>query len=198
MKRRDFLKFLGLSAASVSIGGCDFGGPGLAKSKKMPNIVIILSDDLGYAELSCQGATQLSTPNIDSLARDGIRCTNAYTSGPICAPTRAGLMTGRYQNRFGYETFTHPAKRQREDDIGVPTDEIFFSQIFQKAGYKTGIIGKWHLGYNEKYRPNNRGFDEFFGFLAGGHDYYLWNSGYHGPIYRNSEKQKQPPKGREY
>jgi len=204
MKRSDFLRLLGFSTALMAISrrGLSKFNIGDDRVNRLPNIVIILSDDLGYEELSCQGAEDLKTPHIDSIARDGIRCTNAYSSGPVCAPTRAGLLTGRYQNRFGYETFTGSVQRQIEHDIGVPLDEIFFSQILQKAGYKTAIIGKWHLGHNEKYRPNRRGFDEFFGFLPGGHDYFKWNSDYHstatGPIYRNAEPQKQPPKGKEY
>jgi len=157
-----------------------------------------LTDDVGYAGLGCQGGQDMSTPNIDSLARDGTRCTNAYASGPVCAPTRAGLMTGRYQNRFGYETHTGSPRQQVKDDIGVPTAEIFLPEILQKGRYKTAIIGKWHLGLNEKYRPNGRGFDEFFGFLAGDHDYYDWGSQSSNPIYRNSEIQQQPPSDREY
>lgn len=204
MKRSDFLRFVGFSAASMAMSGCRLSklNIGKVRGSRLPNIIIILSDDLGYAELSCQGAKDLRTPNIDSLARDGIRCTDAYASGPVCAPTRAGLMTGRYQNRFGYQTFTGSVQRQIKEDIGVPTSEIFFSQIIQKTGYKTAMIGKWHLGHNEKYRPNKRGFDEFFGFLPGGHDYFKWNSDYHstaiGPIYRNAEPQNQPPRGEEY
>lgn len=204
MKRHDFIKLIGLGTASLAMSGCRLNTLNSRKirNKGLPNIVIILSDDLGYAELSCQGAKDLRTPNIDLLAHDGIRCTDAYSSGPVCAPTRAGLLTGRYQNRFGYQTLTGPVQRQIKEDIGVPMDEIFFSELLQNAGYKTAIIGKWHLGYNEKYRPNRRGFDEFFGFLPGGHDYFKWNSDYdpraRGAIYRNSEPQKQPPKGKEY
>ncbi|MHC4123050.1 MAG: sulfatase-like hydrolase/transferase [Planctomycetota bacterium] len=202
MRRRDFLKFVSLGITSITVGGCGLDKFGSIKSNGLPNIVIILSDDLGYAELSCQGAKDLTTPNIDSLARDGIRCTDAYSSGPVCAPTRAGLMTGRYQNRFGYQTLTGSVQRQIEEDLGVPVSEIFFSQIIQKAGYKTAMIGKWHLGHNEKYRPYKRGFDEFFGFLPGGHDYFEWDCDIHptasGLIYRNEEPQKQPPKGEGY
>jgi arylsulfatase A-like enzyme len=200
MKRRRFLKLAGFGALSaLTPEPClRQWSSGTAKEDTGPNIVIILSDDVGYAGLSCQGAQDISTPNLDSLARDGTRCTNAYASGPVCAPTRAGLMTGRYQNRFGYETLTGSLNRQIKEEIGVPTEEIFFPEILQKTGYKTAIIGKWHLGVNEKFRPNARGFDEFFGFLAGDHDYFTWNSKSGTVIYRNSEIQKQPPEGKEY
>jgi arylsulfatase A-like enzyme len=204
MRRCEFLRYLGLGAASIALSSCGSKQSDIEDDStgRPPNILIILSDDLGYAELSLQGAKDLKTPHIDSLAREGIHFTNAYASGPICAPTRAGLLTGRYQNRFGYQTYTGSVKRQIKEDLGVPTSEVFFSEILQKSGYKTGMIGKWHLGHNEKYRPNNRGFDEFFGFLPGGHDYFKWNSDYHasaiGPIYRNDEPQDQPPEGEEY
>ena len=200
MRRRGFLELAGLGAISALTPGfsslkLNSGNP---KKAPLPNIVIILTDDLGYAGIGCQGGRGISTPNIDSLARDGIRCTNGYASAPVCAPTRAGLMTGRYQNRFGYETHTGSTGRQVKEDIGVPTHEIFLPEILQKGGYKTAVIGKWHLGINEKYRPNRRGFDEFFGFLAGDHDYYDWGSQSANPIYRNSEIQEQPPSGPEY
>jgi arylsulfatase A-like enzyme len=194
------LKLTGLGAVSALTPGFRLGkpDPGTPSKTPRPNIIIILSDDLGYAGLGCQGGRGISTPNIDSLAQDGTRCTNAYASAPVCAPTRAGLMTGRYQNRFDYETHTGSTGRQVKEDIGVPTAEIFFPEILQKGGYRTAIIGKWHLGINEKYRPHSRGFDEFFGFLAGDHDYYDWGPRSANPIYRNTKIQEQPPRGREY
>ena len=118
-----------------------------------------------------------------------MRFTNAYVSGPVCAPSRAGLFTGRYQARFGYENLTQGVEIQIETDRGVPTNEIFIPELLKPMGYRTGAIGKWHLGYNEKYRPNNRGFDYFFGFLPGGHSYFEWTTPEHGTrggsIYKN-------------
>jgi len=162
------------------------------EDNKKPNIVIIVADDLGYADLGCQGGREMSTPHIDSLATDGMKFTDAYVSGPVCAPTRAGLMTGRYQARFGYENLTGPVEVQIKTDLGVCTNEILLSQPMKAAGYRTAVIGKWHLGYNPKYRPNKRGFDYFFGFLPGGHDYFKWTTPPKGTrggcIYQNEDQ----------
>jgi arylsulfatase A-like enzyme len=157
-----------------------------------PNIVIIISDDLDYGKLGYTGYDAVDTPQMDSIIRGGTYFTDGYVSGPVCAPTRAGLMTGRYQARYGYETLTGPITRQIEDDYGVDTREILLPELLRRAGYATGVVGKWHLGYNDKYHPNNRGVDYFFGFLAGGHDYFVWDtppkSTTGGPILRNKEK----------
>ncbi|MEO1999527.1 MAG: sulfatase-like hydrolase/transferase, partial [Planctomycetaceae bacterium] len=122
----------------------------------------------------------------------GTYFSNGYVSGPVCAPTRAGLMTGRYQARINYETLTGPITRQIADDYGVDTREILLPQLLKNSGYTTAVIGKWHLGYNDKYHPNNRGVDDFFGFLAGGHDYFVWDTpateAAGGPILRNQQK----------
>ena len=159
---------------------------------KLPNIVIIVSDDLDYGKLGYTGYDKVSTPNLDSLIRGCTYFTNGYVSGPVCAPTRAGLMTGRYQARYRYETLTGPISRQIKDDYGVDTRETLLPQLLKGAGYATGLIGKWHLGYNDKYHPNNRGVDYFFGFLPGGHDYFLWDTPETGTaggsILRNKEK----------
>jgi arylsulfatase A-like enzyme len=125
---------------------------------------------LGYGELGCQGNPEIPTPNIDSLARGGIRCTSGYVSCPVCSPTRAGLMTGRYQQRFGHEFNPGPAEMASED-FGLPLGEVTVADRLKSAGYATGIFGKWHLGFKPKYRPQRRGFDEFFGFLGGAHSY---------------------------
>lgn len=125
---------------------------------RRPNLVLILADDLGFGDLGLQGCTDIATPNIDSLARDGVRCTNAYASGPRCAPTRAGLMVGRYQERFGCELSA---------DDGLPREEVTLADRLGHAGYATGLVGKWHLGTRSEHDPLERGFDEFFGFLGG-------------------------------
>jgi arylsulfatase A-like enzyme len=130
-----------------------------------PNIILIVADDLGYADLGCQGSTDLKTPNIDSIARAGVRFTNGYVSCPVCSPTRAGLLTGRYQQRFGHE-FNLGATG------GLPVDQITIAQLLKENGYATGMIGKWHLGDKPQFHPQQRGFDEFFGFLAGSRTYY--------------------------
>ncbi|MCA9057102.1 MAG: sulfatase-like hydrolase/transferase, partial [Planctomycetaceae bacterium] len=135
-----------------------------------PNVIILLADDLGYGETGCQGNSQIPTPAIDSLAADGVRFTSAYVTAPFCSASRAGLMTGRYQTRFGYEY--NPIGAQNEDPAaGLPPGQQTLADRLHRAGYATGLIGKWHLGGTARYHPQRRGFDEFFGFLHEGHYY---------------------------
>ena len=131
-----------------------------------PNVLIIVADDLGYADVGFHGCKDIPTPHIDALAASGVRCTSGYVSGPYCSPTRAGLLTGRYQTRFGHEF--NPAGQ----GAGLPTSEVTIANRFKSAGYATGLVGKWHLGAQPEQRPQRRGFDEFFGFLGGAHDYF--------------------------
>jgi len=136
-----------------------------------PNVLVILADDLGYGELGCQGYTRdVPTPHIDSLAAHGVRFTSGYVSGPYCSPTRAGLLTGRYQQRFGHEFNPGPASRT-PPTVGLPLSERTLGDHFQAAGYATGWFGKSHLGYAPPFHPCRRGFGEFFGFLGGMHDF---------------------------
>ncbi len=137
-------------------------------SRAKPNIVLIVSDDHGYADLGAAGAKDIKTPHLDALARNGVRFTNGYVTCPICSPTRAGLLTGRYQNRFGHEVNPGPKPAA---NYGLPEEEKTLANYLKEAGYVTGAIGKWHLGYREECRPQKRGFDEFFGFLGGAHTY---------------------------
>ena len=131
------------------------------------NVVLIVSDDQGYGDISCyQHPPDVSTPNLDRLATGGARMTNGYASCPVCSPTRAGVLTGRYQQRFGFYTAA-------DSRAGLPTSEITVADLLSKAGYATGVFGKWHLGYDPPYRPLQRGFQRFYGFLGhGGHDYF--------------------------
>jgi arylsulfatase A-like enzyme len=140
---------------------------GLAAAPRKPNIIIILADDLGYGELSCQGCKDIPTPNIDTLARNGVRFTDRYVSSPYCSPSRAGIMTGRYQQRFGHE-FNSPGRQQ---DLGLPLAEVTMADRLKAAGYATGLVGKWHLGAGTRFHAMRRGFDEFFGFAHEGHFY---------------------------
>ncbi|MBW8812722.1 MAG: sulfatase-like hydrolase/transferase [Caulobacterales bacterium] len=130
---------------------------------RRPNVIVILADDLGYGDTAVYGSKIVKTPNIDALAADGVRFTDAYVTHPVCAPSRAGLLTGRYQTRFGWEF--NPVGRDRQG--GVSLHEAFIGQIMKTAGYHTGMIGKWHLGEAPGYQPVDRGFDEFFGTLQG-------------------------------
>jgi arylsulfatase A-like enzyme len=139
---------------------------------RKPNIVIILADDLGYCDISMYGCKEIPTPHIDSIGKNGIRFTNAYVSAPVCSPSRAGLLTGRYQQRFGFEFNAGPLPRALSNkDMGLPLSEITLAETLNKAGYATGMVGKWHLGMNNRYMPTQRGFDEYFGFLFGANLY---------------------------
>lgn len=136
-----------------------------------PNILVILADDLGWGELGCQGfAKDIPTPHIDSIASNGVRFTSGYVSGPYCSPTRAGFMTGRYQQRFGHEFNPGPAA-QAPKEFGLPLQEATIADRLRTAGYATAWIGKSHLGYAAPFHPLQRGFDHFFGFLGGAHSY---------------------------
>lgn len=138
--------------------------PGGAADKSKPNVIVILADDMGFADLGCQGGKDIPTPHIDSIARNGVRCTQGYVSCPYCSPTRAGLMTGRYQTRFGHE-YNEGAATSREL-FGLPLSETTFAQRMKDLGYATAAVGKWHLGFKPEMRPMKRGFDEFYGTLA--------------------------------
>ena len=132
----------------------------VAAFSAQPNLVIFYADDLGWGELGCQGNSQIPTPHIDAIARDGVRFTNGYVAATYCSPSRAGLMTGRYPTRFGHE-FNSVANR-----TGLRLDQVTLAERLRSLGYATACVGKWHLGGGLEYRPTRRGFDEFFGTLA--------------------------------
>ncbi|MGJ8641189.1 MAG: sulfatase family protein [Opitutaceae bacterium] len=145
-----------------------------------PNVIIILADDLGYADVGFNGNQIVETPNLDRLANEGVVFKNGYVTHPYCGPSRAGLITGRYQARFGQEiNITYSPFDIHQ---GLALDEKTFGERLQPAGYRTGIIGKWHLGASYPFHPNNRGFDYFYGFLGGGHDYYPSSVNTHHPL----------------
>lgn len=138
-----------------------------------PNVLVIVTDDMGYGDLSCYGSLQIPTPNLDSLAKRGVRFTDAYVSSSVCSPSRAGIMTGRNGSRFGYEHNLHLAKNVTPEYIGIPLNEKLLPEYLSELGYRTGLVGKWHLGESvEGHHPNNRGFDYFFGILSGSHPYW--------------------------
>lgn len=156
----------------LAILGLWLAGPART-AERQPNIVILLADDLGYADVGFQGCRDIPTPNIDALAKGGVRCTSGYVSGPYCSPSRAGLLTGRYQQRFGHEFNPGPRGEfgGNGSSIGLPLSETTMADRLKAAGYATGIVGKWHLGVASKFHPQRRGFDEYFGFLGGAHVY---------------------------
>ena len=138
-----------------------------------PNFIIILADDLGFADLSLNGSKQIPTPHIDKLAAEGINFTNGYVSGPVCSPSRAGLITGRNQVTFGHDN--NLAVNQPGFDpefLGLPLSETTIATRLKALGYVTGLIGKWHLGYEPHFHPLKRGFDEMWGYTGGGHHYF--------------------------
>lgn len=139
--------------------------PAMATVAK-PNILLIVGDDMGYADVGFHGGKEIPTPNLDALAASGVRFTSGYVSGPYCSPTRAGLLTGRYQTRFGHEFNPDGAGN------GLPLSEKTLADRLKAAGYATALVGKWHLGALPEFHPLQRGFDEFFGFLGGSHSYF--------------------------
>ncbi len=140
-----------------------FWSYGLEVFAQQPNVVIILTDDMGYGDISCYNSNQVNTPNIDLLASQGVRCTNFYVPTPYCAPSRATLLTGRFPLAHGL--VRNPAPDADINDVGISANEILLGEVFQEAGYKTKLIGKWHLGHKEEYFPVKHGFDEYFGIL---------------------------------
>ena len=158
------------------------------QDKSKPNVLVILVDDLGYADIAFQGCKDIPTPNIDRLAKSGVICTNGYVTHPFCSPTRAGLLTGRYQQRFGHEF--NPVYDPLDKNEGLPLNERLMPQFMKEAGYVTGWVGKWHLGSSPSHIPSQRGFDETFGFIGGGHRYLEWTPNerqYTLPIMKNDK-----------
>lgn len=137
---------------------------------RKPNIIVILTDDQGYADVGFNGSTDIPTPNIDRIAKEGVRFDQGYVSFPVCGPSRAGLLTGRYQSRFGFDL--NPSENPDDPRAGLPVSEKTIAEVLASAGYTSMISGKWHMGLHPDFHPNNRGFDEFFGFLNGGHVYF--------------------------
>lgn len=165
------MRMLIAAAALFQLMACTAppGGPPTSSGvgEAQPNVIVIIADDLGYADVSAYGVNRLPTPNIDRIGKEGIRFTDAYVSAPVCGPSRAALQTGRYQERFGYEYNNGPARRDVEENLGLPVTEITIAQAMKAEGYHTGIVGKWHLGANDAFYPTNRGYDEFVGLLPG-------------------------------
>lgn len=160
----------------VAIASC-FALPAAAATQPpgaaaRPNILLILADDLGYGDVGFHGSTQIPTPNLDRLAASGVRCSQAYVSAPVCAPSRAGLLTGRNQVEFGVDNNLGTPQRGFDPEFaGLPVTERTIADRLRASGYATGLIGKWHLGERPQFHPLRRGFDEFWGFLGGSNAY---------------------------
>jgi arylsulfatase A len=160
--------------------------PSAIAQETKPNIVFILMDDMGYADLGCMGSKEIRTPNIDRIAKEGVKLTNFYANAPVCTPTRAAFMTGRYQQRVGLEwALGYTAEQYRRAlgkwvpirdmyEPGLPANQPTLAKLLRMAGYRTGIFGKWHLGFRPEFNPLRHGFDEYFGVLTGHADYYTY------------------------
>lgn len=141
-----------------------------ASAARPPNIIIFLADDLGYGDIGVNGCTDIPTPHIDAIARNGVRFTDGYATHPVCSPSRAGLLSGMYQHRFGFEHNSGP-ERFADPNFGLPPTIPTLAEKLRAAGYATGMVGKWHVGFREGLRPHERGFDEHYGFLGGARSY---------------------------
>lgn len=143
---------------------------------QQPNILFILSDDAGYADFGFQGSKDFKTPNLDQLAKSGVKFTQGYVSAAVCGPSRAGFLTGKYQQKFGFEENNVPGIMTNSaligDEMGLPLDQVTVADHLKKLGYRTAIFGKWHMGNADKYHPTKRGFDEFYGFRGGARSYW--------------------------
>ncbi len=167
MNRREFVK-------SVAAGAAALLGHGQAwarsKTADKPNIILIMADDLGYGDIGCYGSRKIKTPNIDALAKSGMKFTDYHSNCPVCSPTRAALLTGRYQQRSGIEGVVYAKGPTRQ--TGLALEETTFAEVLKKRGYATALFGKWHLGYNVEFNPARQGFDEFRGYVSGNVDFH--------------------------
>jgi len=195
VNRRNFLKAVGLAAASAALPGCGTSIRGRSPAKKLPNVLIFYTDDQGTLDVNCYGSKDLYTPNMDSLAATGVRFTQAYAH-TVCCPSRALLLTGRHPQRSGVNTWVQGNAKGKEG-INMDLKEITLAEALKAAGYRTALFGKWHLGAHLDYGPTKQGFDEFFGlrdgFIDNYNHYYLHGRGFH-DLYRGVEEVFAPGK----
>ncbi|WP_298493879.1 sulfatase-like hydrolase/transferase [uncultured Algibacter sp.] len=173
----------------------------MAKAQKKPNIIFLFSDDAGYADFGFQGSKVMITPNLDKLSDEGVRFTEGYVTDAVCGPSRAGLITGKYQQKFGYQEINVPGfmsenSKYLGDDMGLPLDQKTIADYLKKLGYTNAMYGKWHLGNADRFHPLNRGFDEFYGFRGGARSYFRYENfeGVHADnkMERNFENFEEP------
>jgi arylsulfatase A len=184
-----------LSIAAVAISSQLASGSlaaqrGMAPLATRPNVVLVIMDDIGYGDLGSYGVSDAKTPNLDRLAREGVRLTDGYANGPVCSPTRAALISGRYQQRVGIEWALSSVN---DKDKSLPVSGTSLPALLKTNGYVSGLVGKWHLGFNPQIGPNAHGFDEFFGFLSGATNYYTHRAGDGTPdLYENTSPVETP------
>jgi arylsulfatase A-like enzyme len=182
---------LGIAGMALAMAGASASRPAQPAPLDRPNVVLIMTDDAGYGDFGVYGAPDIKTPHIDSLARHGVRLTDFYANGATCTPTRAGLISGRYQQRYALEAPL--GVRPKEDaERGLPPSDRFLPRLLKGAGYTTALIGKWHLGWKPEYSPNAHGFDEFFGFKSGFIDYYQHTAGTDAPLHADLFENDKP------
>ncbi len=165
MRRREFFQTLTAGTAGLLLSS---SGKCATKATRLPNFVIILADDLGYGDISCYGNPVIKTPVLDGLAAKGIKFTDFHSNGPLCSPTRAALLTGRYQQRCGIEAVI---KAVGDREKGMALSQVTFAEVLKPLGYASAIFGKWHLGYQTRFNPVKQGFDVFQGYVSGNVDY---------------------------
>jgi arylsulfatase A-like enzyme len=171
MRRRQFLTVCGVGAAAAA-GGIAWWAMRDRRTDTRPNVVLIVADDLGWGDVGYHNESKdVRTPHIDSIANDGVAFTAGYVSAPVCSPSRAGLLTGKYQQRFGFE-FNVGKMGDKSKPEGMPLEERILPEVLKAAGYATGMVGKWHMGSVRDLAPNARGFDRFFGFRLGSRSYW--------------------------
>lgn len=166
LSRRAFLASVGAGALACSTGLDQESAPAARK----PNIVVVVSDDMGFDDLGYQGSEDCRSPHLDRIRNEGVSFDNGYVTHPFCSPSRAGLLTGRYQHRFGHEN--NMLFDLNDAETGLPLEERTMADLLSDAGYTTGVVGKWHLGAHPRFHPFERGFDYMYGFVGGGHDYF--------------------------
>lgn len=169
-------EFVGSAVAASALASASAKSAGARPPARQPNVLYIMADDLGWGDLSCYGRPDYRTPNLDRLAAEGTRFTHAYSASPVCTPTRCAFVTGRYPARtpVGLEEPLNWRKQlaERNQDIGLAPEHPTVASLLKSAGYRTALVGKWHLGYLPKYSPLKSGFEEFFGIMSGGADYF--------------------------
>ncbi len=183
--RREFFKTLGLAAGSLMIPLALFSRE---RPGRKPNVLLIFTDDQGSIDLNCYGSQDLYTPNLDRLAREGTRFTQFYVAAPVCSPSRAALMTGRYPQRAGVPGNVS----SQPGHAGMPAEQVTIAEMFKSAGYTTGHVGKWHLGYTPETMPNRQGYDESFGHMGGCIDnyshFFYWSGPNRHDLWRNGKE----------
>jgi arylsulfatase A-like enzyme len=190
MRCRTATAVAGLLLLAGVLGAANLAAQPGPQPAARPNVVLIIMDDIGYGDLGSYGVTDAKTPNLDRLAREGVRLTDAYANGPVCSPTRAALISGRYQQRVGIEW---ALSSTNDRDKSLPATRTSLPALLKTSGYATGLVGKWHLGFDPQIGPNAHGFDEFFGFLSGATNYYTHLDGGGRPdLYENTTPVETP------